>query len=720
MNCQRIFDKILQYTFGLLFFLVPLVLSPISFELFEFPKMMLVYALTIIIVASWLGKMIVLKRVVFSRTPLDLPLLIYFISSLISTIWSINPHTSWWGYYSRFNGGLLSLICYILLYYALINNIGLQVASRLLQIILASAFLVSFWGILEHFGIDAKFWVQDVQQRVFSTLGQPNWLGAYIAAIIFIPLAFIIQNKKTKYFPLYSILYTVYFFCLIFTNSKSAILAFWVGLILFIILNALKSKPTLKITLPIFTLSLIIYLLIGGKTYHYLQKAGLWINVMKSSPVATPAPLNQPGKTNQPFISESSEIRSIVWKGAIEIWKHYPLFGSGLETFGYSYYKFRPQEHNLVSEWDFLYNKAHNEFLNIFACQGIVGLLSYLSIIIAFIFWTIRNLNINHQNKSNIKKTNKTILNSKFNSEFIIHNSKFILISLFAGWLTLLITNFFGFSVVITSLLFFILPAFSFIFQCKGPAFTSKYADMRENVKAGPLHPGQSGLLIAVGLSSLLGIITLINYFLADYYFNQAQTNYLSDNLVTSLTMNEKALRLNSHEATYHAQAARTSAKLSALYYLQDATSSAQTINQLTQLAQGEIDQALRQNPVQLNFYKNKAEVYIFLSYQDPKYKQEAIEALKQASILAPTDAKIFYNLGLLYSQTDNNPKALEVLQKAVDLKPNYRPALLKLAQVYQQTGDMDQAKQILEDILKTIDNQDKDALQMLEDIKGN
>ena len=46
----------------------------------------------------------------------------------------------------------------------------------------------------------------------------------------------------------------------------------------------------------------------------------------------------------------SSEIRKIVWEGAIDIWKHYPLFGSGVETFAYSYYNFRPESHNLVSE----------------------------------------------------------------------------------------------------------------------------------------------------------------------------------------------------------------------------------------------------------------------------------------------------------------------------------------------------------------------------------
>ncbi|MDO8734650.1 MAG: O-antigen ligase family protein, partial [Elusimicrobiota bacterium] len=36
--------------------------------------------------------------------------------------------------------------------------------------------------------------------------------------------------------------------------------------------------------------------------------------------------------------TESGQIRLIVWKGALEVFKHYPIFGSGVETFAYSYY----------------------------------------------------------------------------------------------------------------------------------------------------------------------------------------------------------------------------------------------------------------------------------------------------------------------------------------------------------------------------------------------
>jgi len=123
--------------------------------------------------------------------------------------------------------------------------------------------------------------------------------------------------------------------------------------------------------------------------------------------------------------TESGAIRKIVWKGAIEIWKHYPVFGTGVETFAYSYYKFRPVEHNLVSEWDFIYNKAHNEYLNLAANTGTVGLLSYL-----FLTGTAVYL--------------------------FAKKSRF---ELLAGYAGLLVSNLFGFSVVPTQLLLLLFPA---------------------------------------------------------------------------------------------------------------------------------------------------------------------------------------------------------------------------------------------------------------------
>ena len=131
-------DKIITYSFYLLFFLTPLFWTSLNHELFEFNKMFLTYGFTVIIVGAWFLKIINRKSLIINRTPLDIPLLLFLGANILSTIFSIDPHTSIWGYYSRLNGGLLSLISYLLLYWAFVSNMDKEKVFTLLKFALAS------------------------------------------------------------------------------------------------------------------------------------------------------------------------------------------------------------------------------------------------------------------------------------------------------------------------------------------------------------------------------------------------------------------------------------------------------------------------------------------------------------------------------------------------------------------------------------------------------
>jgi len=688
MPIEKVFTNIIKYCFYLLFLVTPLLFTPVTYELFEFNKMYFVYFLTGVISFCWLGKMIITKKFKLCTTSLDLGILFYLASSLVSTINSIHPHTSIWGYYSRFHGGLLSIICYIVLYYAYLTNMKGR-TKKMLKILLFSAFLVAGYGILEHFGIDEGYWVQDVRGRVFSTLGQPNWLGAFIVSLIFLPLGRIIRSRSGRNFGSWSggILYLLFLMVLIFTNSKSAILAFWVCLLVFLGLMIWKNKKLAKPVLIILLATIFIYGLFGGKTYTYIKKLPDWIEIFSQQSIFTATPglqsYRNPGVSVErsvkyaPRVSESSEIRRVVWKGALRIFRKYPLFGSGVETFAYAYYQFRPIEHNLLSEWDYLYNKAHNEFLNILACQGIFGLLSYLLIIGLFLFYAIRVIK-------------KSPISQYLN----------ILISLLFGFLGLLITNFFGFSVVMTGLLFWFIPAFVF--------------DITEGGKFFKKDLGRFSSLILVPFAgiSLYFMVSVPRLWLADYHFNKGEEYYGQNYLLSALTSLQRAVSLNSREALYHSYLAKTTAKMAVAYADEK---DKETVQKLENLAVTEAKLTLLLNPVHLNFHKSKAEVYLYLSQLDEKYASDAIEAIKTATKLAPTDAKLLYNIGLLYNQQEKLDKALEYYKKAVELKPNYTRIYFKMAEIYKEQGELGQAEKQYDFVLNFIDPDNKHALEELE-----
>src|SRR3989344_8885581 len=200
MSFIKILDRIIECSFYALFFFVPLALTSATSELFELNKMWLAWALTIIIVTSWILKMVFQRKILFQRTPLDIPIGLFLLSQFISTIFSWDFHVSLWGYYSRFNGGLLSIISYIFLYYSFLSNFqtnAIVIVKKSLFLSLVSGLIVALWGLPSHFGydptcflfrvtFDVSCWTADFMPkvRIFSTLGQPDWLAAYLAILI--------------------------------------------------------------------------------------------------------------------------------------------------------------------------------------------------------------------------------------------------------------------------------------------------------------------------------------------------------------------------------------------------------------------------------------------------------------------------------------------------------------------------------------------------------
>lgn len=659
--------RLIFILFSVLLFFVPIVLWPATSEVFEFNKIVLTYGLTLLIVAAWAVRSIYERKLIFRRTILDIPLLAFIGSQFISTVLSIDPLTSWLGYYSRFNGGLLSTICYSLLYWAFVSNLDEKYTLNAIRVTLISAAVVSLYGVLEHFGIDKSLWVQDVQSRVFSTLGQPNWLAAWLVALLPVTWFLLFKQKiKTTQFWLYLSASVLYFWALIFTKSRSGILGFGVALIVFLggylFLNRKDIKktftPVLLVLIPIILISLISGTQFTPSIYSFISGSS-------KKPIAeAQGPALETGGT------ESGTIRKIVWKGALQVWSHYPIFGAGVETFAYSYYKYRPAEHNLVSEWDFIYNKAHNEFLNMAANSGTVGLLSYLVLIGMSIFFMRKNL------------------------------------ALLAGYLSLSATNFFGFSVVPTQILFFLFPAFAFALENQG-------VENKPNNKK--VETTQKVFVFLITALSIYLLIAISKYWYADALYAKGKAYNGIQKPDVALPYLVKAISLTPSQARYHSELANSYTSYALAYFQQkDANKSKQYMD----LAIAESKRAIELSPADVNLRRLLFGVYVRLSALDSNYLIAARDALADAVNYAPTDAKLYYNLGLVYARTGETDLALKAMQKTVELKANYKEARMAYAVLLSESKQNAEAKSQLEYILKNIDPNDTLAKQTLDRIK--
>jgi O-antigen ligase len=688
--------RFLNWAYALLFFLVPFLFTPKNFELFEFNKMIAVYILTVVIAGLWLGRMVLEKRFIFRRTFFDIPLFIFLISQYLSFLFSIDHHISLWGFYSRFNGGLVSIICYILLYWAYVSNvIEPENAKYHLKLLLISAGIVSVYAIMEHFGVspscvfiygtfDTSCWIQQVQERVFATLGQPNWLAAWLTAVIPLTWAQLIYAEhqklsaswRTKYLPV--LLSSILFLTIIYTKSRSGLLGIAVADAAFWGIIAIKNIKDINVikgyskSFIICHLSFIILVAASGTP---------WTPSVFDKLAPKPLPAAQAQQPSTPALegggTETSAIRKIVWKGAIDIGLAHPLFGTGVETFAESYYQYRPAQHNNVSEWDFLYNKAHNEFLNYFATTGFFGLGSYLILIGFFLIWSIK--------------------------QQITSNYNLLLAGLLAGYISILVTNTFGFSVVNVQLLFFLFPAMAAVITSEEKFV--KYNLLDKLIERLP----QKAALTTILIFCFLLLLQFTRFWFADTHYAKANQYFQMGQAQPSFLEASQALSLNENEPVYDDLMAQSAAALAtAANQQQESTLSAELAN----LAIKHSNKSIQTSPYSLQFWTGRTRVFYSLAEADPAhatdYLGQALEAITRATILAPTHPKMFYNLGLIQIRLGLTAQGEASLLKAVSLKPDYKEPRYALALLFASQKKYPAAIKQGKYILEKIDPTDK------------
>jgi Flp pilus assembly protein TadD/O-antigen ligase len=709
MKLVSLCDRVIEYSFYALFFLVPLFFTNNTSELFELNKMWLTWGLSVLIIGAWLIKMFATKRFFIQRTPLDIPLVFFLLSQLISTIFSLDQRISFWGYYSRFNGGFLSLLTYVLLYFAFVSNSTREHVLRILKVSLLSGLLVALWGLPSHFGhdptclmfrgtFDVSCWTEAFKPtiRIFSTLGQPAWMAAYMALLIPLAVAFFLRlasqkidrpqltlyhmpfTKKSLIFALCALLLAGLFYLdLLYSDTRAGFIAFWLGNILFWIVLWWKNVFSLRKLLTYAIIVNVLFLFFNftsGTPISQLNVLSLKnLHHTASQTAATATPTTGTSQSLDVGGTDSGTIRLLVWRGAIDIWKAHPLFGSGVETYAFAYYKYRPAAHNMTSEWDYLYNKAHNEYLNYLATTGAVGLGTYLLILGVFAFIFLRSL---------FPREDKQITPEQAQKDELIPAFRLLSVGLFAGWVTILITNFFGFSVVIMNLYLFLIPAFYFFLNGLLDPKRSFVKAFGAKEKTSKIGPYQWTGIVAVFLVALYCLIFLVRFWQADTVYALGSNLDRAGQFQQAYPLLAKAVQIKPQEPVYQDEYSINLATLgTALMENNEATTGAQLAQQAMQLS----NDIVAHHPNNVVFWKSRVRIFYLLSQVDPQYLSSALAAIEKAHELAPTDAKIAYNLGVLYGQNNKLQQAIDTLTETIKLKPDYRDPYYARALFYHQ-----------------------------------
>lgn len=714
---QSFYETAIKYLYYILFFITPFAVFPFNSELFEFNKMLLIYTISILILGLWILRSMQEGRIYIRKTPLDIPFVLFLVSQALSTLFSIDRHTSFFGYYGRFNGGLLSTMTFIFLFYAYLSNIHTHAdigIRRLLTISGIVSILVVLWGLPGTFNHDlscllftSKFdnscWTAQFKpaERMFSTLGQPNWLGSYLAITLFTSVYLLLTTDKRmmRFLATFSMIFS--YAGLLLSRSRSALGSLVPGFILiglyFLWVRFSEKKFPFEKSLRFLLaglggLVILTFVLRTGipKVDSILSFSFLNKRVEKSVDITS----QQPASTKTDGVTDSLDIRKIVWEGALRLGNEYPLFGTGAETFGYAYYSVRPVAHNLTSEWDYLYNKAHNEYLNMFATTGWFGILSLLTLCLAFIWLLMRTL---------FKENDR--------------QKQFLCITLFSIFSSILVTNFFGFSITVIQLYWYLIFIVAVVFCV--PA-SHIHTDKKQN----SLSYAQMGIVLFLVLWLLNSVVS---YWLADYKYAQSDIALKNNNSAAAVSLLQEALNLR-NEHVYEDKLSYALAQYASILAYQKKENEMQQVIDVSEKLNLQTIQNSSQNVL---YWKTRVKNQ-FLFYQtslDKKYLFTGLAALDELYKLAPTDPKIPYFSATYYSLLSDDEKnvtqkqlyqakSLEAIEKAIELKGNYADAYYLKVQLYKKYGNKSKAREVLEFYIREFTQDNPGLIKELQELQ--
>lgn len=683
MLTAKFFNRIISRSLRLAIFLTPLFFVPLTFDFFEFNKTWLVLFLVTVAWLAWLAKVILVeKKIVFRKTPLETSLLLFTIATFLSALFAIDKLSAFWGYYGRFSDGFLFLISLIIFVLLLVNNpLRSLRPENLLKIFLWSSALVTAGSVFLLIGFWKKFFfLPEYATSGFFTPVSASFggLGVFLAFFCLLLLSlFYFGDKKiraeTRSFVFSEAFFWIFLvlalFLLFFLNFTAAWLTFSLGLFLLIvflfifqfILGSFRTQKAFKVPL----LALFLFVLAAAALF---------------------------GSFDFSFSQTKMPPREVVlpWRDSLAVATNHflenPVLGAGPGNYALAFSLSRPVDLNYGNLWQIRFDRAGSHFLEIFSTWGILGFLTYAFLLVSFLFVCL-----------------------KLAPLLFKKGKKEVLVFLFP-WLTLLGAQIFYYQNAVLAFSFWLMTALMLLSLKKvfGEAlFKKRVFDFRKKPEWGALLAGLYfvALLVFVVLAFFGG-----RFYLADASYAKVVFNKTSDNS-TKLSLLDRTTWLNPYQPVYWALRSR-------LYLgeIKDVVAggikSKEETEKLGVYSEATIKSAKRaadlagQNVV---FWENLGVAYREMRGFTNGADLWAQESFKKALALEPTNPVLAMEAGKAFlaeisgsasAKNSNQLKEAEsFLQKAVELKSDYKEARVFLAMVRELQEKPEEAVAILKEL---------------------
>ncbi len=715
MEKVKVLDKISKISLYLLVFLIPLFFLPFTQNVLDFQKQVLLIFLVSVSLICQIAKILIVGKFSLSFHPFHFLIFASLLVFVLSTIFSKSRTESFFGFPLTISQSFLTLLFFAFFYFLIISIFEKKEIFYLLIPLFLSTFLAILFSLLQLFG-KIHFLPIFFQQNFFNTVGSQNSLTILLVCLLPLALIFFSISKRVlKFIFLIQILFSIFFLSLLNFKISFFLLLFFSVIFLGILITKRGIFPSnLLFFSLLFLLISIVFILFNFRIF----------------PVQIPL--------------EISLGQRISFDIALKSLKESPILGSGPATFIYDFSKHKGTSLNNTIFWNFRFLNSSSKFLDILTTTGILGVISFLSLILFPIYFGFFKIF-----KGKTEKFNFLLTLAIFLSIFIFSLSFFLYPS----------------NLTQDFIFFFLLACFiNLLSEKKKEVFLEKRSVLNFLISFFfvLIFVFEIGILVSIGQ----------RYFAEVYYLKTLNAWQLGkidetiENLQKATKINPIDLYLRDLSQAYLQKVNEKVQKgdqniqnevANSINFAKSATdlnkinianwsvgafnyqSLAGIVNGAEDWAIKSYDEAIKLEPTNPYYYtqkgimilrkgilsQNENEKSNFFAQAEENFKkaielksdyapahfqlamvyytegkiEEAISKMEETKRLAPFDTGLAFQLGVAYYQNKNYQKAKEELERAASFDPNYANALYFLGLTYDQLGEKGKALEKLKKV---------------------
>ncbi|MBN1135077.1 MAG: O-antigen ligase family protein, partial [Anaerolineae bacterium] len=342
--------------------LTPLAVNLWASQPFEPPKAALLRSLVWAMVGVWCADCLLTRRSPWrdlGRNPLLGPVLALAAIYLLATALAVDPGLGLWGSYERAQG-LLTLLSYLLLFLVVSARLRTRAQiERLVGVVAATGVPLVGLGVAQALGWRLVPLVSDARSPVYATLGRSNFLGAYLAMVLPLTVAWVWTVRRRWLRVGGAILALAELAMIGLTLARGAWLAAGVGLGA---LAVMGCWPRLR--------------LVRARRLRAAIAVGAVVALAVGLAAAIGLGSAQGGST---------AARRTIWQATVELIGQRPWLGYGPDTLGLVFPRVYPPQLVYYQGRGLAVDRAHNLVLDGLVTAGAVGLAAQLVMAMALL-----------------------------------------------------------------------------------------------------------------------------------------------------------------------------------------------------------------------------------------------------------------------------------------------------------------------------------------------